>query len=307
VNGITIYFQVAAILVVVIGILRIYRQKKQVNNYSQELKSTVLEAKSVCEDLTEIMEDALSVSQVIVDDLDKKMDDIDQKMDDIDQKFDDIDQKIAEAASLSFAIPAEPVLLIAEEESREEIVGKSELAGGDETASSNVVDKSVNTLANKIRVYNLAQEVGMPSKEMVSFIRGLGMDVVNHMNCLDDEQILAIKKALPTITRPVFNKAFEQASARELNLQPAMVEISKPHLVTSDSDGGLLNTAQQSSGNSKNHIVSIEDLRKAHPYLAVRMLRERGYSIRDIAQMLDRGQGEVSLIINLSARKKACS
>jgi len=276
--GITIYFQITAIVVVVIGILlRIYRQKKQVNKYSRELNATVMEAKSVCEDLTGIMEDALSVSQIIIDDIDKKIVDADQAIE-------DIDQKIAGVSSLCLVIPDELGVV----------------------ASSAPANKVTHSLADRVRVYHLAQEVGMPSKQMVSFIRSLGMEVVNHMNCLDDEQVIAIQKALQTGARPVF-KALEQASVGALNLQPDIVEISKPHLVASDADHRWLKTGQQSSGNSSDHIVSIEDLKKAHPYLAVRMLRERGYSIRDIAQMLDRGQGEVSLIINLSARKQACS
>jgi transposase len=51
---------------------------------------------------------------------------------------------------------------------------------------------------------------------------------------------------------------------------------------------------------------SIDELKTAHPYIAVRTMYENGYSIRQIAQILDRGQGEISLILNLAKRKQAC-
>jgi len=49
----------------------------------------------------------------------------------------------------------------------------------------------------------------------------------------------------------------------------------------------------------------IESLKKAHPYMAVKALADQGYSIKDIAKNLDRGQGEVSLILNLLNKKRA--
>ncbi|HHW61692.1 MAG TPA: hypothetical protein GX404_07290 [Syntrophomonadaceae bacterium] len=48
---------------------------------------------------------------------------------------------------------------------------------------------------------------------------------------------------------------------------------------------------------------SLEDIKAAHPYIAVRTLYEQGYSIRDIAQLLERGQGEVELILNLTRKQ----
>lgn|GEM_PF-4876894 len=294
VNGIINYFQVAAIVVVVIGIsLRIYRQKKQVKKYSQELKSTVIEAKLVCEDLTGIMEDALGVSQIIIDDIDKKIVDADHAIE-------DVDQKIAQATSLNITVPNAGNFIMREEGSDHEDSTEPGVAAQDMLGNAGYA------LSSKVRVYNLAQEVGMSSKEMVRFIRGLGMEVVNHMNCLDDDQVMAIKKALQSVAKPIF-KAFEQVADPELYLRSDIIEISKPHLVDSDADSKWVNPEQLLNANSSNYIISVEDLKKAHPYLAVRILRERGFSIRDIAKMLNRGQGEVSLIINLSARKRACS
>ncbi len=52
---------------------------------------------------------------------------------------------------------------------------------------------------------------------------------------------------------------------------------------------------------------SIEDLRRAHPYLVVPRLREQGWSVQEIAQILGRGLGEIQLILDLYTRKEACS
>jgi len=44
-------------------------------------------------------------------------------------------------------------------------------------------------------------------------------------------------------------------------------------------------------------------LQTIHPYIAVKTLLERGYSAKQIAQELNRGQGEINLIINLLNKK----
>lgn len=47
------------------------------------------------------------------------------------------------------------------------------------------------------------------------------------------------------------------------------------------------------------------DYNLIHPDLAVKLLYEKGLGVRDIAQIIGRGQGEVNLILNLHAKKKA--
>jgi len=46
---------------------------------------------------------------------------------------------------------------------------------------------------NKIRIYELAKELGIPSKEIVIIAQGLKIDVNNHMSTLEDGDISAIK------------------------------------------------------------------------------------------------------------------
>ncbi|WP_157048969.1 translation initiation factor IF-2 N-terminal domain-containing protein [Syntrophomonas palmitatica] len=48
----------------------------------------------------------------------------------------------------------------------------------------------------KIRVHEIAKELGIPSKEMVDTLQKMGLDVKNHMSTLEDSQASWIKKQL---------------------------------------------------------------------------------------------------------------
>ena len=53
----------------------------------------------------------------------------------------------------------------------------------------------------KIRVYELAKELGKDNKEMENLIRGLGVEIKGVMSTLDDDQAQAVRRALAQ--RPV--------------------------------------------------------------------------------------------------------
>ena len=40
----------------------------------------------------------------------------------------------------------------------------------------------------KIRIYELAKQLGMPSKELIDELRELGLEAKNHMAVIDEEQ-----------------------------------------------------------------------------------------------------------------------
>jgi translation initiation factor IF-2 len=48
----------------------------------------------------------------------------------------------------------------------------------------------------KIRVYELAREIGVPNKELISKIRALGLEVNNHMSSLDSDEVGRVKRSL---------------------------------------------------------------------------------------------------------------
>src|SRR5205823_11624718 len=48
----------------------------------------------------------------------------------------------------------------------------------------------------KMRVYEIAKEVGIPNKDLISKIRALGLEVNNHMSSLDANDVARIKRSL---------------------------------------------------------------------------------------------------------------
>src|SRR4029453_13346881 len=48
----------------------------------------------------------------------------------------------------------------------------------------------------KMRVYEIAREVGIPNKDLLAKIRAMGLDVNNHMSSLDADDVDKIKRTL---------------------------------------------------------------------------------------------------------------
>ncbi|MCA9671768.1 MAG: translation initiation factor IF-2 N-terminal domain-containing protein, partial [Myxococcales bacterium] len=48
----------------------------------------------------------------------------------------------------------------------------------------------------RVRVYELAREFNMPQAEVVAKVRGLGIDVKNHMSSIELEDVQRLKRAL---------------------------------------------------------------------------------------------------------------
>src|ERR1700733_15611180 len=48
----------------------------------------------------------------------------------------------------------------------------------------------------KMRVYEIAKEVGIPNKDLITKIRALGLEVNNHMSSLDADDVARIKRSL---------------------------------------------------------------------------------------------------------------
>ena len=52
------------------------------------------------------------------------------------------------------------------------------------------------TTGAKMRVYEIAREVGLPNKELIAKIRALGLEVNNHMSALDGDDVARLKQSL---------------------------------------------------------------------------------------------------------------
>src|SRR5665647_22583 len=55
----------------------------------------------------------------------------------------------------------------------------------------------------KIRVHELAKELGIPSKEMVDTLQNLGLDIKNHMSTMEESQASWVRKRLDQKNEPV--------------------------------------------------------------------------------------------------------
>lgn len=128
---------------------------------------------------------------------------------------------------------------------------------------------------DSIRVYELAKQLDIDSQELISLLANWGYKYNNHMNTLNLDIVANIKK-LVLENGPPQVELFNRTEKTELTIVP--------------------------EDNEDN--FNMDQIKKAHPYLAVGILAEQGYSIKEIAKLLGRGQGEVSLILNLSKKTK---
>lgn len=137
------------------------------------------------------------------------------------------------------------------------------------------------------RVHELAEELKTSSKELLSICRQLGLPINHHMKVLNAEQVAAIKakwffgEQYVAPQQPSF-----QPNAAAADALPEKTEFNK------------INTDRERH-------FSMDEIKQAHPYLAVRTLSEQGYDQKEIARILGRGQSEINLIMNLTRRKMA--
>src|SRR5258708_913873 len=51
-------------------------------------------------------------------------------------------------------------------------------------------------VAGKVRLYEVAKDLGLANKDLVAKVRALGIEVKNHMSNLDVEDVARVKRAL---------------------------------------------------------------------------------------------------------------
>lgn len=260
-------------------------------NYSQELNDTLNEAMNVRIELESMMENAIQISQTFVDKYEEKI----SRFPEISTQPEIITQPTVPDFAQEERIIA-PVVNMVSTETKE--------------------DNELLVKLPKTRVHELASELQMSSKELIQLIRSLGIQVNSHMNALDDKQLTLIKQAMNA------NLNTEQESRiiepTPINLQDLNQPEPKGSLLDLIVDNECLNNeinGDFSLNETKSRQLeaqplqglefSMDELKKAHPYLAVKTMYDHGYPIWEIAKLLGRGQGEVSLILNLAKKKTA--
>src|SRR5579859_7034972 len=58
------------------------------------------------------------------------------------------------------------------------------------------MDTTGGTVAGKVRLFEVAKDLGLANKDLVAKVRALGIEVKNHMSNLDVEDVARVKRAL---------------------------------------------------------------------------------------------------------------
>jgi len=260
-------------------------------NYSQELNDTLNEAMNVRIELESIMENAIYLSQTIVNKYEKKI------------------SPTSEMTTKPEIITLPAVSKTTQEEIRIATIANIKPAEA-------IVDNEELTKPNTIRIYELAKDLQMTSKELITIIKSLGIKVSSHMNALDDRQVSLIRQAIDTglstkpdermiETVPIICQDFDQSVTEGSGMDLFIENESLINENEADfsSNGDEFRPLEEEPLQGLE--FSIDELKKAHPYIAVKTMYDNGYPIIEIAKLLSRGQGEVSLILNLAKKKTA--
>lgn len=256
------------------------------------MNDTLAEASAVREDLAELLESSVEISQLIIDNLDDRIEvinNLDNSIREADEKQQKLEQTINNLDSL---LPVNPALEIEAEEScsKDDSVNVEQSKPLDLFIGLDPVRSEIIQPARRhLKVYELARELDMSSKSLIKVLNDMGYKVSHHMKMLDEN---------------VVQRVIEKILPESVNTDSRVQHLS---LVSRTAIHNVGKTVHNKAASEITMDFSIDELKKAHPYLAVHTLYEKGFSIRDIAKMLDRGQGEVSLILNLSRKKQACS
>lgn len=250
-------------------------------NYSQGLNETLNEAMNVRIELESIMEDAVQITQNFADKFEAKI----NQTPETSESVINMDAAAADSVLEDRLIPADIRLIQAE------------------TQTNNNDAKSSSP---RIRIYQLAKDLRMSNKELIRFVNGLGIQVNSHMNALDE---LQLHQVIQAIASGAGNKQNRKAvELQELDQKPTLFGNKLNSVIkiedfesydTASADNRGLSLEQPLEGLA----FSIDELKNAHPYIAVKTMYDNGYTVRDIAKMLDRGQGEINLILNLSKKR----
>lgn len=289
-----------------LAIYSVSRQKNFMETYSQELTETLNEAMNVRIELEAIMENAVQITQTFADQFEEKLK----------QAPLPIGESSIEVRAAELSFSPDDIIITSTPNSfaqtliTEEI--KIEASPGDETKAEAPIPSAGSELRpKKTRIYLLAKELQMSNQALIDIVRNLGIEVHNHMNALDERQVSLVTNTVRTgcLVEPEQTKPEAPASSTQVEVHPVTwssfpaADAAEANSQEAAIKSEIITNPAQSVQPVLGLGFTIEELRNAHPYIAVKTLYENGYPIRDIAKLLDRGQGEVSLILNLSKKK----
>lgn len=271
---------------------KVRKQKLLIDQNSRELKNTLIEASAVREDLAGLLENSVEISQIIVDNLDERIEainNLDSFIREADEKQQQLEQTINSIDSLIPAI--QPEIKAVNEDKYDKSLPEPE-----DFCEIAIEQSEIKLIPQRCKVYELAREQDMSSKSLIALLNNLGYKISHHMSLLDETVVERVKEEI--LLGSLGATMRTDSAVQHLSL------VSRVELHREDRKVNL--SINDKPGSDVTIDFTIDDLKSAHPYLAVRTLYEKGFSVMDIAKMLDRGQGEVNLILNLTRKKQAC-
>ncbi len=305
-------------ILIAVALYSVNRQKSFMENCSKELKASLLQAQEVKCDLEEMMLNTINMSRDLVDDLERRMKveaepepvvlSADPSMSEYRAESPSAKPQAAEARPEEPSLPAGLIsrLRVPEKAGSQALFAQqSDDSSPVKTMPAAVFNsrpqfsRAINDEAPEPginagaaacgpRVHELAEELKTSSKEILNICRQLGLPINHHMKVLSAEQLAALKA---------------QWFFGEQNAAPP--QPSFPPNVAAAAAATLEKTEFNKIGSARGRQFSMDEIKQAHPYLAVRTLSEQGYDQKEIARILGRGQSEINLIMNLTKRKMA--
>lgn len=178
-------------------------------------------------------------------------------------------------------------------DSRLNLMGEEEQILEDEALTVELTDSNPIQLKAKIRVYELARGLGINSRDLIYRMQAAGYSYDNPLNTIDE------------VTAGIIIDRMNSLDEDEQDNFIQIQEQSPNEVARQENQSAQANNNPLEIDNLEALEAWVESLKEAHPYVAVRALYDKGYSIRAIAKLLERGQGEVSLILNLVNKKRA--
>lgn len=187
-------------------------------------------------------------------------------------------------------------------DSRLILMDGEEQASEDEVSTPELPDSSAIKPKAKIRIYELARSLGMKSSDLIYRMQAAGYSYDNPLNTLDEVTAGIIIENINYTSQDEQDNIIQIQGQSPAQIARQQNQPTQPLNIVSEV--AFYNPMEIDDFEALE--TWIENLKEAHPYMAVKALADKGYSIRAIAKLLERGQGEVSLILNLVNKKRAC-
>lgn len=78
----------------------------------------------------------------------------------------------------------------------------------------------------KMRVYELAEDLKMPTKELIGFLNEEGIKVKNHMSTIDNDTIELIREIIDAEKKKMSKEKKKQFQVMQINKLPNLKELS---------------------------------------------------------------------------------